>query len=306
MKPTMLSNDTTSSSNVNGDCKKFRHLLGAYVDGELEPSCVLEIDEHVAGCESCSERMMLDRAIRGSLKRTLKPASAGAPSGLRERVAAAMAAEKARGEARDRAAAEEAKTKRASAWHTLVPLASAAALALVWGAATRGPLTGGRSTSTEPARAGVAAGDDVIEELVSEHARPLPPERTDPKDVRAFEQYVGVPVRPASFERRTGARLVGGRMVPLHHAERAAMLQYEVPSGSGGEMRRVSVLVFDPRRIQVNDDDLAPRAVGTAEVRVGRANGYSVAVTQRAGVGYALASDMDTERSAQLAALTDE
>ena len=40
--------------------------------------------------------------------------------------------------------------------------------------------------------------------------------------------------------------------------------------------------------------------------RVGRANGYSVAVTQRAGVGYALASDMDTEKSAQLAALTDE
>jgi len=286
------------------DCKEHRHLLGAYVDGELEPSCVLELDEHVAACESCRERVMLDRAIRGSLKRTVK-AHAAAPAGLRERVAAAMVAEQARGEARARAIAEESKSKRASAWHTLVPLASAAALALVWGAATRGPLTGGRSTSGEPARAGVGAGDDVIEELVAEHSRPLPPERTDPKDVRAFEKYVGVPVRPSSFERRTGARLVGGRMVPLH-AERAAMLQYEVPSGQGDEMRRVSVLVYDPRRIQVNDDDLAPRAVGTAQVRVGRSNGYSVAVTQRAGVGYALASDMDTEKSAQLAALTDE
>jgi anti-sigma factor RsiW len=138
---------------------------------------------------------------------------------------------------------------------------------------------------------------------VAEHSHPLPPERTDPKDVRAFEQYVGVPVHPANFERRAGARLVGGRMIPVNR-ERAAMLQYEI--GQGQEIRRVSVLVYDPRRIQVHGGELAPRAVGTAEVRVGRSNGYSVAVTQRAGVGYAVASDLDTDKSAQLAALAEE
>jgi len=122
--------------------------------------------------------------------------------------------------------------------------------------------------------------------------------------VRELERYVGVPLRPTSFEKRTGARLVGGRVLPMMHHERAAMLQYEI--GTGAEMRRVSVFVYDPRHIQVDDEELAPRAVGTAQVRVGHVNGYSLAVTQRAGVGYAVASDLDTDRSAQLAAFADE
>jgi anti-sigma factor RsiW len=117
-------------------------------------------------------------------------------------------------------------------------------------------------------------GDELLEELVAEHPRPLPPERTDPVGVRGFEKYVGVPVRPGGFG-RAGARLVGGRLLPVHQ-ERAAMPQYEI--GNGAEVRRVSVLIYDPRRIQVNDDN--PRERG----------GLNVAVTQRAGVGYACAS----------------
>jgi hypothetical protein len=81
------------------------------------------------------------------------------------------------------------------------------------------------------------------------------------------------------------------------------MLQYEITQG--GETRRVSVFVFDPRRIQVSGDDLTPQPVGSAQVRVGRANGYSVAVTQRGGVGYALASDMDERQTAELALETN-
>ena len=79
------------------------------------------------------------------------------------------------------------------------------------------------------------------------------------------------------------------------------MLQYEVPQ-QNGEVRRVSIFVFDPRRIQVNDSDLSARPVGTAQVRVGHQNGYSVAVMQsNDGVGYALASDMDEDETAELA-----
>ena len=85
------------------------------------------------------------------------------------------------------------------------------------------------------------------------------------------------------------------------------MLQYEITQG--GEVRRVSVFVFDPRRIQVSGDDLTPRPFhgegGSSEVRVGHANGYSVAVTQRGGVGYALASDMDERQTAELALETN-
>src|SRR5262249_42108532 len=141
-------------------------------------------------------------------------------------------------------------------------------------------------------------------DLVAEHARPLPSEYRNEKDVQACEQYVGVPVHAGRLQ-RAGARLVGARMLPVHQ-ERAAVLHYEI--AQGGEMRRVSLFVYDPRRIQVgsNIPELSRREVGAAEMLVGRTGGYSVAVTQRAGVGYALATDLDPEGSAQLAALVDD
>ena len=79
------------------------------------------------------------------------------------------------------------------------------------------------------------------------------------------------------------------------------MLQYLV--GSGEDARRVSVIVYDAQKIQVGTSGLAPRAVGAAEVRVGRQKGYSVAATQRAGEGYVVASDLNPDETAQLAAM---
>jgi hypothetical protein len=80
------------------------------------------------------------------------------------------------------------------------------------------------------------------------------------------------------------------------------MLQYVV--GSGDDARRVSVLVYDAQKIDVGGTaNFAPRSVGTAEVRVGREKGYSVAVTQREGIGYLVATDLDQDKSARLAAM---
>ncbi len=265
-------------------CRAYSHLLGPFADGELEPEKQLEMESHVEECEGCRERVLLDEAMRHSLKRITR---VEAPAALHARIAAAMTAEKARGGVR------EDSRKKTQAWRTIVPLASAAAFALAWGAMSRGPLA--RTTASDSVHAGF--GDDLLSELVSEHSRPLPPSCKGASQVGQFEQYVGVPVRPSALPRRS-AHLVGGCVLPVNN-ERAAMLQYEVTRG--GETRRVSVFVFDPRRIQVNDRGLTPRPVGTAEVRVGRSNGYSVAVTQHAGVGYALASDMDEGSTAELA-----
>ncbi|MGH7270713.1 MAG: hypothetical protein ACREJ3_09810, partial [Polyangiaceae bacterium] len=253
-------------------------------------SKLIEVDEHVSSCEMCGEEVRLLRAMRASLKRVVR---APTPGGLRDRVGNALRAELDREEV---SAAEALGAGGAivglSSWRTMVPLATAAAIALFWGAATRGPQT----TSNE-AHAGF--GDELLAELVAEHSQPLPPEAITPQAVRNLERYVGVPVRPASFE-RTGARLVGGRVIPLR-SERAAMLQYVV--GTGADARRVSVLVYDAQKIKVGTADFAPRAVGAAEVRVGREKGYSVAATQRAGVGYLVATDFDADKSAQLAAM---
>ncbi len=294
-----------NDSAANHSCRSYTHLLGAYVDGELEPSSVLDVDNHVSSCETCGERIQLDRALRSSLKKQVGAASSPASDALRARISGAMmAAEKHEIERQTkvdaaRAAARESRVEKSWAWRNAIPLASAAALAMVWGAAARGPI--GRTTSS----AAVGAGADFdLDDLIAEHSHPLPPESTDPKDVRAFEQYVGVPVRPVSFEKRSGAHLVGGRMIPVRQ-ERAAVLQYEI--GTGVAVRRVSILVYDPRRIHVNDDSLEARAVGTAEVRTGQQNGCTLATSQGmsaqgTNVGYVVASDLDSDKSADLAA----
>src|SRR5579859_2462104 len=102
----------------------------------------------------------------------------------------------------------------------MVPIASAAALALFWSAATRGPIADSGAGGAGETHAGF----DLLAELVAEHSSNVPPQWTDPKDVRALDQYIGVPVRPARFE-RSGARLVGGRVLPVRQ-QHAAMLQY--------------------------------------------------------------------------------
>ena len=271
-------------------CPEFGPLLGPFGDGELEPSKMAEIDAHVEHCEGCRERVLLDESMRHSLKQVCKQE---APGGLKERMAAAMAAENVRVMAREKASGKN------PAWRTVVPLATAAAFALAWGAMSRGPIA--RSTATERVGQG-PMGEDFLSELVAEHSRPLPPERTDPQKVGELGQYVGVPVHATALHREN-AHFVGGRVLPVHQ-ERAAMLQYEITT-QAGETRRVSVFVFDPHRIQVSGDDLTPHPVGTSDVRVGRANGYSVAVTQRGGVGYALASDLDEQHNAELLAHSD-
>lgn len=291
------------------ECQKYGRLLGAYVDGELEAAKLLEIEGHVSTCEPCRERIELDRAMRGTLKKLVNEESAGVDkSAMRARMLAAMACEKARSDARQTGdltsgggvsvAPADSPKNALLGWRTLVPLSSAAALAILWGSVAHAPGHFGEAGVSTNVK---TAGMDPLAGFVEMHSHPWPMERTDPQGVRALEQYVGVPVRPSTFEKR-GAHLVGGRLMPVHD-ERAALLEYRIGQGAGAQ--RVSVFIYDPRKIQVGGADLTPRAVGTAEVRVGRANGYSVAVTQKGGVGYALASDLDTEHNAELAALVD-
>jgi anti-sigma factor RsiW len=278
-------------------CKDSR-LLGAYLDGELEASSLLDVERHLSACDTCRERVELDRATRQSLKRVVRNAPEGARERLRARAMTAMLAERTRSEARASVGEERS---RVQSWRTIVPIATAAALALFWGAASRGPVTDSSfGVRSDQMRAGL--GDDLLAELLHEHSSPVPPQWTDPRDVRALDQYVGVPVHPSPFE-RGGAALIGARVLPIHQ-QRAAMLQYVI--GNGAAQRRLSLFIYDPSKIQISGPNLAPREVGTAEVSVGQANGYSVAVTQNRGVGYAVASDLGPDRSAQLAALATE
>jgi anti-sigma factor RsiW len=304
-------------------CKEVSLLLGAHLDGQLDAVRTLEVEDHIGACEICRERLALDRALRGSLKKAVKTT---APDDVRARMLAAMAGESARQAVRDggseeltsetdaeRDSALDATAGRASSagrrpsmlrhWRTMLPLASAAALVMAWGAAGKQPVAQGSGDTMVPA----GLSDDLLRGFVAQHKNPLPPEQRDPKQVRQFERYVGVPVHVTQFQQQAGqnARFVGARLLPVQGGERAAMLQYELQQGNGG-VQRVTVFVYDPAKVQIaSAHHLAPRAVGTSEVRTGRADGYSISVTQHGGVGYALASDMDPESSASLIAVVD-
>ena len=287
-------------------CGAIARLLGAHTDGQLDAATTFEVDDHLAQCGDCRERVALDRAIRGSLKRAV---STGTPDDVRARMLAAIAGESARDTKREEDAAvasapdlahpamDASTPKRPSMlrhWRTMLPMASAAAMAIAWGAAGRLPMASEGATT---ARAGFD-NDELVKQFVDVHSRPIRPETPDPKMVRGFEREVGVPVHVPQFEKN--AHFVGGRLLPVQGGERGAMLQYEVAQPNGS-IQRVSIFIYDPHKIQVSDANLSPRAIGTAQVRVGQARGYSVAVAQHGAVGYVVASE-DADLSAELVA----
>ena len=284
-------------------CKSTARLLGAYADGQLDAAKTLEVDDHLASCETCNERIALDRAMRASLKKTTKTS---APDDVKARMLAAMTAEanrEAAREAEENSPVEEAPRGRGMLrhWRTMLPLASAAALTLAWGFAGKQPVTRG---VPDIAQGGIA-NDEALRDLVEVHKRPIRPETKDPTAVRGFEPDVGVPVRAVRFK-QGNARFVGARIVNMHGSERGAMLYYEVPvNGTGaaaGNVQRVSVFVYDPARVHIGQQNLAPRAIGTAQVQVAQRDGYSVAVRNHGGVAYAYTTDLDPDQSAQLVA----
>ncbi|MBX3258916.1 MAG: zf-HC2 domain-containing protein [Labilithrix sp.] len=295
-------------------CGSVARLLGAHADGQLDAARTLEVDDHLGRCETCRERVALDCAIRGSLKKAVKTTT---PDDVRARMLAAMAGQSAR-DAKQRADAADAAAVAAAEldasrdgalaagrpamlrhWRTMLPLSAAAAIALAWGFAGQQPMAGADGS----ARLGAGfSNDELVNQFVDVHRRPIRPETPDPKEVRAFEREVGVPVHVPQLEKN--ARFVGGRLLPVQGGERAAMLQYEIAQANGG-VQRVSVFIYDPRRVQIRSaEHLQPRAVGTAQVRVGQAHGYSLAVAQHGQVGYAVASDLE-DASAQYAVAAD-
>src|SRR5262249_12663304 len=158
---------------------------------------------HVVGCSTCAERVALLRAMRLSLKRT---AARRAPEGLAARMHAVVAAE------RERALSHQARAGRADlrppgdTWpgeQKLLRLRYAVGLAAAAGVVSAMGMP--RSTQIRHASdvSPLAAGemdtasthlsiDALLEELIALHARPFPPDTTDPDQLERFDPFVGV------------------------------------------------------------------------------------------------------------------
>ncbi len=295
-----------SSTPSPNSCRRLAPAVTTFVDGELGPSQVVEVETHLSECGRCRERVALDRAVRASLQGLARPS---APEGLRRRVLASMASERREAEASE--AYEQAAPPPRAPYKYMAPLAMAAGFALMLTTYKGGPSPSGTTAarSAQPPTSNAAAAsmpmglDSLIEELVTQHAEPLPPEVTRQDDVRAFNPFIGVPVEAPKLT-GYGANFYGGRMLPVRE-QRAAMLQYHMAGG-----HRVTVYVYDPRRVQPERRWLRERVVrsapGSAPVYVGSLRGYNVAATERRGIGYAVATDLDEPESVELATAAPE
>jgi negative regulator of sigma E activity len=328
--------------NTRGQACRATRSVSAYADGELEPNRAVEVEEHVSTCRSCREELELIRAMRRSLRRsTARPASASFAERMRlvalaeqseenEAVAGVSAAQVAPPEV---AAAKPphvetnvAQRIRARAtWGVTMAVAAAAGFVLAF-FGSRSDLmripalksaslldslpsnvksatpTQSASSTLDERRVGFEA---LIDRLVSFHANP-PPAEVDDLDaaVHRFEPLVGVHMRgstlrgPLSGARFNGARIWDLDVRPATNMRYGAELRYSVPG------HRITIYVFDPNVVPIRVTRLKPRVVRTNQnpVYVGTVRGFSVAAGERSGIGYAVASDFDDEKSAQLVA----
>jgi hypothetical protein len=278
-------------------CRSFTTLLDAYADGELSPEKAIEVDSHLLECPTCTERVELDHATRRSVHNAVYAAAVPSDA-FRERIAASMRAER---EREFEASQPEPAARRSGmlSWGTILPMAAAAGAVLTFSALTKTPTA--RAPATARAEAGTAVTADVLspeqilDQFVDYHVNPGTPAITEPKLLDQLDPEVGVPVRFPELG-NYGARWEGGDVVrlPLRGLS-AASLRFRLDG------HRVTLYVYNSERMPIQRR-LRERAMYREPVYVGYKRGYSIAATERRGIGYAVATDLSDNESAELVA----
>jgi anti-sigma factor RsiW len=259
-------------------CEQATRWTDAWIDGELDPSAALLVEDHLAACPCCRAEADMIRKLKRSLGALREDC---APTALRYRITAALDACDREQEA-ERSAVARKKHARNFA------IAGAALASVV--------LANGIKVRTGPATTMTTAGMlPVVEDIAERHARELPVEvsNSDPAAVTQwFRGKMDIPVRPVMFRGMT-ARLIGARISNVQN-QMAAALTYEVDG------RRMTVFVFDNARM--------PRIADTGAMVQGRptyttsAHGYTVTFTEQRGIGYAIATDLPPQECARIVA----
>jgi anti-sigma factor RsiW len=275
---------------VNG-CRHFVPLLEPFRDGELSPADVVDVEAHLVECERCAERVRLGEAMRASLKEAVH-AAAPVTESFEARIRLALAAES---EREERLNATETQGRMLS-WRSIMPIAAAAAAVMVWAASANNRTTDGSAShhAGMDELASPASVEKLLEDLVANHQHSAGPQFTEQGLLPQLEPEVGVPVKAPNFK-QYGAAWEGVSIVPLSN-QRAASLRYRIAG------HRLTVYVYDASRMPVRTT-LKERLVRDEPVYVGSRHGVSIAATERNnGVGYAVATDLNNDESAELVA----
>jgi anti-sigma factor RsiW len=272
-------------------CRQYVPMLEPFCDGELSPVQVVEVEAHLVECERCAERVRLAEAVRFSLKETVRR-DAPVTEAFEERIRLALSAERDREE---RLSAPQDSHLRMLSWRSIMPIAAAAAVVMVYAAsANNRPSDVASSRSSMYQASTPASVEKLLEDLVKSHERSTGPQFTEPTLLPQVESEVGVPVRLPNFK-PYGARWEGLSVVPVSN-QRAASLRYRIAG------HKLTVFVYDAARVPVRAT-LKQRMVRDEPVYVGSRHGVSIAATERNnGVGYAVATELNDDESAELVA----
>jgi mycothiol system anti-sigma-R factor len=269
-------------------------VIETYLDGELPPERMLEVQAHVDGCEQCAEVVALERAMRQSLRRVTYD-EAPVTGDLRARIQDALRRMEPPVVVRTprQRRASVARRAREFVVYWGGPLAFAATL-LLW--------LGSQSAKHEPAPVVPApeaaqavsasvSSDEILDRLLDYHSAPPVPEVTDTRLVPQLERDVGVRVRMPTL---MNAEWQGASVVPVVRGLRAATLRYKLP-----DEHSVTIYVYDASRVPLRAA-LKERMIRQQPVYVGYRRGYSIAALERRGLGYAVATDQDDPASVKL------
>jgi mycothiol system anti-sigma-R factor len=243
-------------------CAGVRRFVDTYLDGEFAEADRVEFEQHLEQCDDCK------RYVRGQAdwKAAVKAAAPReqAPAALRNRVQRAIAREKS-----PAALVRRLPNKR---WAARV-LPVAAALGVL------GTLVVSRVSFTP-----------VAADVIAKHRRALPLEVAgDPASIaKWYQDKLDFRFKAPDLPK---AALRGGRLSSVGDKQ-AAYLVYDVAGN------KVSVMVFDASDLPFEAQH--KRMIGNREVWFDEGRGYNVALYRDRGVGYAIASDMDSDKMYEL------
>lgn len=253
------------------NCAAVERYLDAVLDEEVDASTRIAIDEHLASCRACHERVAFARWLKTRLRAEGK---VEAPADLRARVKKTLTRER-----------SPSFSRIDGSWRATAAMAAMALLVFGIGGALE--LKGGQR---------VAAGvTPLFEDVLRAHTRAYPAEVARREQVPTyFAEKVGFAVHPVEFS-DPGVRFVGAR-----HAEvggrHAVTLQYEARG------RRMTVVAFRPPAHALDASLGEQVEAGGHSLRYVRVGEHLVPLVEQGGVVYAVVGDLDPEDGLRLAA----
>ena len=305
-------------------CRDISSWMETYVDGELPIDRSVDTECHVAQCPGCAERLRFERAFRNSVKRVVQEQSQPTLS-FAQRMERALVAERAlsrvyactptssvhhasgssmrgqavrralEGRAKDRTVKRPAATDVAAGtwgtlrWRTLLPIAAAAAGAILWAGLQNQQQLPMALGSTNNSDLRLSQLDNYLDVMVSRHRG-----SSHPRSIQfSHEDMLDPPFQLPPFQDVRVAN-EDPYSQPLS-ALRGASSAYQVKG------HRVTFFAYEagaaPLRARLEGHPLRGHVV-----YVGRRQGYSVATVEEGPVGYAMTSDLPPLENAELIA----